>query len=145
MSPIRVGIGLVARDGRYLIRRRPPLPGSPMPGLWEFPGGKCEPGESPEEATIRECREESGLAVRLIRLRQSRVHHYPHGLVELNYFDCVPIHADAQPRGGFAWVDGRNLPGLDFPEANGPVLRELAEASGHDPPSGPDPDSIDGD
>ena len=56
----RVGIGLIARDGRYLIRRRPPLPGSPMPGVWEFPGGKCEPGESPEQAAARETLEETG-------------------------------------------------------------------------------------
>ena len=49
----RVGIGLIGRAGRYLIRQRPALPSSPMPGFWEFPGGKCNPGESPEQAAVR--------------------------------------------------------------------------------------------
>ena len=62
-DPIRVGIALVERGGCYLVRRRPPLPGSPMPGVWEFPGGKCEPGESPASATVRECLEEAGLTL----------------------------------------------------------------------------------
>ena len=43
-TPTRVGIGLIGRDGHYLIRQR--RPGQIMAGVWEFPGGKCEPGES---------------------------------------------------------------------------------------------------
>src|SRR5690348_6485870 len=85
---IRVGIGLVGRSGSYLVRQRPPKAGSPMPGYWEFPGGKCEEGESPEEATRRECREELGVAIVVGRRRRRVVHQYPHGLVELHYFDC---------------------------------------------------------
>ncbi len=126
MNPVRVGIGLIVSDGRYLIRRRPPLPGSPMPGLWEFPGGKCEAGELPEDAVVRECREETGLAVAVLGLRQSRVYHYPHGLVELNYFDCVPESPEAAPDGGFVWVAPRDLLELEFPPANAPILRDLA-------------------
>jgi len=129
VNPIRVGIGLIESDGRYLIRKRPPLPGSPMPGLWEFPGGKCEPGESPEQAVVRECREETGLAVAVLGLRQSRAYHYPHGLVELNYFDCEPESPVAEPDGGFVWVAPRDLLGLEFPPANAPILRDLAGLS----------------
>jgi 8-oxo-dGTP diphosphatase len=139
-DPIRVGIGLIRRGGCFLIRGRPPLPGSPMPGLWEFPGGKCEPGETPEGATIRECLEEAGLAVRVVGLRQSLVHRYPHGLVELNYYDCAPEDASAvyPAGGGFAWVEAGRLPDLPFPEANAPLLRELAEESRR--AGGPPPD-----
>ena len=45
--PIDVAIAVVGREGRYLIRLRPDRPGAPMLGVWEFPGGKVDPGESP--------------------------------------------------------------------------------------------------
>lgn len=124
----RVGIGLIHRDGMYLIRRRPDLPGSPMPGVWEFPGGKCEPGETPADATLREGREETGIGLVLGPLRRVITHRYAHGLVELHYFDCTPEdpHAEPSPDSGFLWVPARMLPSLTFPEANGPVLDELA-------------------
>ena len=129
---IRVGIALVGRGGAYLIRRRPPLPGSPMPGVWEFPGGKCEPGESSESATARECLEESGLAIVVGARRRVTTHEYPHGRVELHYFDCVLADPRAEPdrASGFRWVEAGELPALPFPEANGPILDELARMGG---------------
>ena len=66
---IRVGIGLIERDGFFLARKRPDRVGSPMPGVWEFPGGKCEADESPAHAAERECREEVGIRVLVGRLR----------------------------------------------------------------------------
>jgi 8-oxo-dGTP diphosphatase len=136
--PVQVSIGVIARDGRYLIRRRPPLPGSPKPGYWEFPGGKAEPGESPEDAVVRECREEVGVAVRARRLRRVIVHRYPHGLVELSFFDCETAdpRAEPPPESGFLWVDARDLPGYTFPGANDPIVAELvaeAEAEARGP------------
>ena len=124
--PVRVGIGLVGRDGSYLIRRRPE--GSIMAGLWEFPGGKCEPGESPEDATRRECLEEIGLRVRIASLRRVRRHRYPHAWVELAYFNCVLEVARAEPASetGFRWVRAAALAALPFPDANEPIVRELA-------------------
>jgi 8-oxo-dGTP diphosphatase len=112
----------------YLIRRRPDRPGSPMPGVWEFPGGKCDPGETPAAATLRECREETGLGIVLGPLRRVITHRYTHGLVELHYFDCALENPDAEPDpgSGFLWVPARTLPSLTFPEANGPILDELA-------------------
>ncbi|CAN5901723.1 hypothetical protein BH23PLA1_BH23PLA1_39930 [soil metagenome] len=102
-----------------------------MPGLWEFPGGKCEPGESPEQAVLRECREETGLSILLHRRRRVTTHRYPHGLIELHYFDARPVHPDSEPLegSGFVWVPAQELPERTFPEANGPVLAELAGES----------------
>ncbi len=57
---------LVDADGRVLITQRPE--GKQLAGLWEFPGGKVEPGETPEEALVRELREEIGLTDALIRI-----------------------------------------------------------------------------
>ncbi len=126
--PIRVGIGLVCREGRYLIRQRPEVPGSPMPGYWEFPGGKCEGDETPEEAARRECWEEAGMRVVAGSARRVIKHEYPHGLVELHYIDCEPEDCRDGPRdgSGFRWVLAAELPRYRFPEANEPILRELA-------------------
>lgn len=56
-----VAAAALARDGRFLLQQRPP--GKSLPGLWEFPGGKVEPGESPEDALARELAEELGIVV----------------------------------------------------------------------------------
>jgi 8-oxo-dGTP diphosphatase len=99
-----------------------------MAGYWEFPGGKCEPGESPTAATVRECREEIGLDVIVGRLRREITYRYPHAWVHLSYYDCVTADpaAEPDPSTGFRWVAAQALVGLPFPEANEPILRELA-------------------
>ena len=125
-QPIRVGIGLIGRGGSYLIRRRPP--GAAMAGYWEFPGGKCEAGESPEMATARECLEEVGVGVVVDELVRRIVHRYPHGLVELYYFRCTIDGVEASPAedSGFVWVAAGDLPGYRFPEANDVLVAALA-------------------
>lgn len=134
-QPIVVGIGLISRDGRFLIRQRPP--GSIMAGVWEFPGGKCEPGETPEQATIRECQEETGLATVARRLRRRFDHRYPHGWVDLFYFDCTTTDPTAEPKPetGFRWVEARELLRLSFPGANEAILEELSHEADQPKPT----------
>ncbi len=86
------------------------------------------PGESPEDAVARECLEETGLAVVVGRLRHVIEHRYPHGLVRLHVFECEPADPSAEPGQGheYRWVGPGELETLRFPEANEPVLRELA-------------------
>ncbi len=124
--PVRVGIGLIGRDGCYLIRQRPA--GTVYQGYWEFPGGKCQDGESPAAAASRECREETGLDVQVQSLLRVVEHRYPHGWVEMHFYRCT-IHerqADPDPGTGFQWVPIEELTSLSFPEANGPILEDLA-------------------
>jgi mutator protein MutT len=120
------GIGIIRRAGWYLIRLRPV--GTVYAGYWEFPGGKCEPGETPEQATVRECREETGLEVVPRRLRRVVEHTYPHGRVRLAFFDCELRDPTAEPEPvyGCRWVRPDELLQLRFPEANEEILAELA-------------------
>lgn len=150
LEGLRIAIALVERAGRYLLRVRPP--GSTMPGVWEFPGGKQEPGETLARAAARETLEETGLRVRVLRLRAAFTHPYPRGPVALHYFDCQPESPDDQPlpETGFLWESPRVFLHYTFPPANTPILQQLARESENpdtdtdadtdaDPPPNPNP------
>jgi mutator protein MutT len=128
-SPQLIAIGVVERGGgergrEYLVRQRPV--GVVLAGLWEFPGGKVDDGESPAAAAVRECREEAGLAVRVVEELATVDHAYAHGALRLAFFLCVCEGVEAAPAGGFRWIDGRTLGDYEFPAANRPVLDLLA-------------------
>ena len=127
--PVPIAIGLIERRGSYLIRQRPE--GSTMAGVWEFPGGKVEAGESPEAATARECWEEVGLAIEVGPMVRRVVHQYPHGLVELSYYQARLSDPDAEPapESGFRWVLAADLPSYTFPEANEALVATLASGA----------------
>ncbi len=128
--PTPVGLALIRRGDRFLVRRRPE--GTVYAGYWEFPGGKCEPGEDAAAAAARECFEEIGMRVVVGPLRHTTVHRYAHGEVELFFFDCRTEDESAEPADGtgFCWVMAAELPTLRFPEANEMVLQQLAAGAG---------------
>jgi mutator protein MutT len=122
--PTRVAIAVVELDGCFLIGRRPE--GKPLAGLWEFPGGKIEPGESAEAAAIRECLEETGIRVEAVLHISSVGHEYGHGTVALEFIACRPVENDrAHPNEPFRWVPRADLAKYEFPPANAEVLNEL--------------------
>lgn len=121
-----IAIAVVERDGRFLIGQR--SADGPLPGLWEFPGGKVEPGETPEQAAVRECREETGLDVAVVALYDRVVYRYAHGDVELHFFACRPLVADQTPADRFRWAPAEELSRYEFPPANARLVERLAES-----------------
>ena len=102
---VRVVAAVVWREGRLLFTQRPP--GGPIGLQWEMPGGKIEPGESPEHAVIREIREELGVTARPREVLEVDTHDYPHGLeVEITFIHCELDSHDLKPAHGvhaFQW------------------------------------------
>jgi len=123
-------VALVDADGRVLLARRPP--GKPMAGLWEFPGGKVEPGETPEAALIRELQEELGIdtwASCLAPLTFAS-HAYDRFHLLMPLFVCRRWQGIVTPREGqtLAWVRPARLHDYPMPPADLPlipVLRDL--------------------
>jgi len=121
---IVVGIGLIWSDDRLAVGIR--SLGSALAGRHEFPGGKCHPGESPGAAALRECEEETGLAVELLGLRLRTEHRYAHGLIDLHFFDCRALSA-SELKPPFQWIPVAELGALHFPEGNYELLADLAQ------------------
>ena len=122
--PTRIAIAVVEHDGRFLIGQRPE--GVPLAGLWEFPGGKIEAGETAEQAAVRECREEAGLIVQPMFRYPAAVHEYAHGAVELEFVGCGVVSGEqVEPQSPFRWVKRRELAQYEFPQANRELIRQL--------------------
>jgi 8-oxo-dGTP diphosphatase len=119
-----VAAAIIERDGRFLMARR--LKGTHLEGLWEFPGGKVDPGETLEACLARELDEELGVGSTVHGLRWSTTHDYPGKRVELHFYDCA-IEGEPQPRLGqeLRWVSGPELAALPLPEADAGLVALL--------------------
>ena len=122
---IALALILHATNGTLLIARR--KDGVHKAGFWEFPGGKCEDGETPADCAIRETREETGLEVAILEAWPSIAYEYPERMVILHPFLCQARAGNAQPRESkqLAWVQPQQLDAYCFPEANAPILERL--------------------
>jgi mutator protein MutT len=120
-----VAAGLVFRGGKLLITRR--HADAHMGGLWEFPGGKLEAGETFEECLARELREELGIDVAVHELVESLTHTYPEKTVHLRFFRCSWVRNEPEPIGCSAieWVAAGELRNYDFPAADARLLQKL--------------------
>ncbi|MGE0192073.1 MAG: A/G-specific adenine glycosylase [Planctomycetota bacterium] len=120
-----IAAGLVWRKGELLIARRPSE--GLLGGLWEFPGGKRQPGESLEEAVVRELREETGLRVRVEAPFVSIDHAYSHFRITLHLFHCRVVGGRAAPKASeeLRWIVPSDLDRHPFPRANRKAIDQL--------------------
>ncbi|GAB6057294.1 (deoxy)nucleoside triphosphate pyrophosphohydrolase [Desulfonatronum parangueonense] len=124
----KVVAAVVWREGRYLAVQRPD--GKHMAGFWEFPGGKVEPGETLEQALVRELREELEIIPKHFSLWREKKHQYPDLHVHLYFFwvSCFQGTPVPQENQDLAWV----VPGaadLPFLPGDLEIVAELATVS----------------
>jgi 8-oxo-dGTP diphosphatase len=121
-----VTAAVVQRDGSFLVTRR--LKGTHLAGLWEFPGGKCGPGEPLAACLTREVREELGVSCNVGVEIFSIAHQYAERTVELHFFACT-LAGDPVPLLGqdMQWVPRSRLGELDFPPADAGLIAMLTK------------------
>ena len=127
---VQVVAALIWEGPRFLICQRPPHKARGL--LWEFVGGKVEPGETPEQALVRECREELGIRVEVGELFMQVHHRYPDIDILLSLFHCTIAegtvtlleHADAK------WIRVSQIPDFSFCPADKEILERLQSGEG---------------
>jgi len=122
-----VAAALIDGEGRVLLQQRPP--GKPMAGLWEFPGGKIEPGESPEAALARELHEELGITLSVEDLRPIAFASEPLGGRHLLLLLYTIRRWEGAPQAHHAtelrWVPPAAMRDLPMPPADVPLVEAL--------------------
>ena len=123
---IRVAAALIEQEGRYLIARR--REEVHLGGLWEFPGGKLEAGESFESCVQREVLEELGIEITSPHYFLTHNYEYSEKKVELKFFTCNIRQGEPKSLGceEFCWVTPNEMTQFEFPPADMPVLTLLA-------------------
>jgi mutator protein MutT len=119
-----VAAAIVEEHGRYFVTRR--QKGVHLEGLWEFPGGKTEPGESLADCLRRELKEELGTDVVIGEEVFAVTHHYPDRSVELHFLSCTFLNAPVPLLGQeMRWVTREELKSLKFPPADDELIKVL--------------------
>lgn len=128
MEHIVVAAGVIWRNGRFLAGQR--RTGAPMEGYWEFPGGKIEGGETPEECLARELAEELGIGLRRAEFWKTVTHTYAErGFhVRLHFFHVTAFSGEPCGKEGqnLRWVTPQEALELGFLPADASLLQELA-------------------
>ncbi len=125
MSTLVVTAAVIERGDEVLVTRRPE--GVHLEGHWEFPGGKCEAGESLRACIARELREELGVEALVGEELLATSHDYPDRRVELHFLSCTLIGTPSPQLGQeMQWVRRSDLSALRFPSADEELIRLLA-------------------
>ncbi len=123
---IPVVTALIRSQGKVLLGRRPE--GS-LAGVWEFPGGKIEPGEIPEQALARELREELGIEATIGKIRLATTHTFGETAILLLFFEV--LFWKGEPKSvhhtELKWVTPQSLQQQELPDANRRVLPQLIQ------------------
>jgi 8-oxo-dGTP diphosphatase len=124
METLLVAAAVIERDDRFLVTRR--QKGVHLEGFWEFPGGKCDAGETLTACLARELREELDVDARIGAEVLTVAHTYPERSVELHFFRCEMI-GDPRPLldQEMRWVGREDLASLEFPPADTELIAAL--------------------
>jgi 8-oxo-dGTP diphosphatase len=124
-APVRVVAALLVRKDAVLVQQREP--GGPRGLLWEFPGGKVEPGETDADALVRECREELAIEIEVGPVFAETRHAYPDLEVTLVLHECRLISGDPKKLSAhdLRWVAVSELSKLPFLPADVPLVSEI--------------------
>ena len=116
-------------DGRFLICQRPENKTRGL--LWEFVGGKTEPGESLENALVRECREELDVTVMPISIFTQLIHEYPDITIRLTLFNASIVEGIPKllEHRDMKWIYPSQIPEFDFCPADTDILKMLMQQS----------------
>jgi 8-oxo-dGTP diphosphatase len=126
MTTIVVTAAVIERGGRLLVTRR--LKGTHLEGYWEFPGGKCDPGEALEACLVRELREELAVDATVGKRILTTRHEYPERRVELHFFE-TEVRGEPVPQMNqeMQWVPREALAALRLPPADDELVALLAQ------------------
>ncbi|PYR94759.1 MAG: 8-oxo-dGTP diphosphatase MutT [Acidobacteria bacterium] len=124
MTRVIVAAAVIETDGRFLVTRR--LQGVHLEGYWEFPGGKCEPGESLDACLRRELLEELGCDATFGEELLAVTHDYSERVIELHFVECR-LTSEPMPLLGqeMRWVARDDLRSLKFPPADDELIALL--------------------
>ena len=127
MTTISCGVALIRRDNEFLISQR--RESDTFGSLWEFPGGKKNPGESFEDCVVREVKEEVGIDVRVDKKFMEMRRPYHERIIWLNFFLCTYVGGEPQAVdcAKVEWVRVEDLKKYAFPPANEKVIQKLKE------------------
>lgn len=125
IEEIKVTLGVIVCNGKIFIQKRPSR--GLFAGLWEFPGGKIGPNESPEEALFRELNEELGAKIKILHHEKTIRHNYTRFKVELHPFICKAQgrFSVKERQTGSLWISKEEIHNYAFPAANRKILRAL--------------------
>lgn len=126
----QVTAAVLEKDGKILLAQR--RRGDALAGKWEFPGGKLEPGETPEQCLKRELREEFGIEARIGRFVCASRFEYKHFQVELLVYRAEHVSGEFRlnEHDAIAWTDAAGLAAYDLASADIPVAELLLKESG---------------
>ncbi|MGZ3744398.1 MAG: 8-oxo-dGTP diphosphatase MutT [Pseudobdellovibrionaceae bacterium] len=127
---IPVVAGFLKKDGKILVGQRPE--NNSLPGQWEFPGGKIEPGETPEQALMRELQEELGIDVEVGDLKLACTHSYGDVGILILFYEILFWKGQPKARHHMMleWIHPEELKHRNIPEANRKILDRIYRALG---------------
>ena len=127
MKIIEVVAALVWRDDKFMICQRPAHKARGL--LWEFVGGKVEPGETKEQALIRECREELAVTILVGNVFMDVTHEYPDLTVHLTLFNAIINDGEPQKleHNDIKWITPSEIPNYEFCPADVEILNKIKQ------------------